>query len=84
MIEIDANDFKDKETVYKILNEKCDFIYYVQNLDALYDQLVTKDNEIKIINFRQIFLNLGDYGNILVRVFIDAVKDYDSQISLVY
>lgn len=84
MIKIDAKDFKDRETCYKILNDKCDFFYYVENLDVLYDQLVTTDNEIKIINFRHIFLNLSDYGNKLVKVFIDAVKDYDARISLVY
>ena len=83
MIRVDAKDFKDKKSLYKILNEKCDFAYYVENLDALYDQLVTRDNEIEIINFRYIFLNLADYGDTLVKVFIDAVKDYNSNISLV-
>ncbi|WP_297281526.1 barstar family protein [uncultured Anaerococcus sp.] len=83
MIRIDAKEFKDKEGMYKILNEKCDFIYYVENLDALYDQLVTCDKEIEIINFRYIFLNLADYGDTLIKVFIDAVKDYNSSISLV-
>ena len=83
MIRFDANDFTDRETFYKLLNEKCTFYYYVENLDALYDQLVTTDNPIEIINFRKIFENLGDYGSILVRVFVDAVKDYDSKVNLI-
>ncbi len=37
MIRFDANDFKDRETFYKLLNGKCIFDYYVENLDALYD-----------------------------------------------
>lgn len=83
MMRFDANDFKDRETFYKLLNEKCTFDYYVENLDALYDELVVKDNEIEIINFRMIFDNLGEYGQRIVQVFIDAVKDYNSKVSLI-
>lgn len=83
MIRLDANDFIDRETFYKLLNEKCIFDYYVENLDALYDQLVVKDNQIEIINFKMIFKNLGEYGQRIVQVFIDAVKDYDSKVSLI-
>lgn len=83
MIRFDANDFKDRETFYKLLNEKCIFDYYVENLDALYDELVVKDNEIEIINFHMIFENLGEYGQRVVQVFVDSVKDYDSKVSLI-
>ena len=83
MIRFDANDFIDRETFYKLLNEKCTFDYYVENLDALYDELVVKDNEIEIVNFRKIFENLGEYGGRVIQVFIDAVKDYDSKVSLI-
>lgn len=82
MLRFDANDFKDRETFYRLLNEKCTFDYYVENLDALYDQLVVRDNEIEINNFKKLFDNLGEYGQRLVQVFIDAVKDYDSKVSL--
>ncbi|SUU91847.1 Barstar (barnase inhibitor) [Anaerococcus octavius] len=82
MIILNGKDFSDKEKFYKILNENIDFYYYVENLDALYDFLVTTDYEIKIINYRYIFLNLGKYGQRLMTVFIDAVKDYDANISL--
>ncbi|MDU5535078.1 MAG: barstar family protein [Anaerococcus sp.] len=82
MIILNGKDFSDKEKFYKILNENIDFYYYVENLDALYDFLVTTDYEIKIINYRYIFLNLGEYGQRLMTVFIDAVRDYDANISL--
>lgn len=84
MVVIDAKDFVDKESAYQAINKDCNFYYYVENLDALYDQLVTTDNEIQIINYRYIFTNLGEYGQRLMRVFIDAVKDYGSNISLIY
>lgn len=82
MIVLDAKDFTDQKTFYKLLNEQIDFYYYVENLDALYDFLVTTDYQIKIINYRQIFINLGEYGQRLMTVFIDAVKDYDANVSL--
>ncbi len=82
MIILDARDFYSKEKFYKILNENIDFYYYVENLDALYDFLVTTDYQIRIINYRYMFTNLADYGDRLMTVFIDAVKDYDANISL--
>ncbi|WP_296141713.1 barstar family protein [uncultured Anaerococcus sp.] len=82
MIILDAKNFTDQKTFYKLLNDQIDFYYYVENLDALYDFLVTTDYEIKITNYRYMFINLGEYGEKLVTVFIDAVKDYDANVSL--
>ncbi len=82
MIVLDAKDFTDQKTFYKLLNEQIDFYYYVENLDALYDFLVTTDYQIRIINYRYMFINLGEYGQRLMTVFIDAVKDYDANVSL--
>lgn len=82
MIVLDAKDFTDQKTFYKLLNEQIDFYYYVENLDALYDFLVTTDYQIRIINYRDMFINLGEYGQRLMTVFIDAVKDYDANVSL--
>lgn len=82
MIVLDAKDFTDQKTFYKLLNEQIDFYYYVENLDALYDFLVTTDYQIRIINYRNMFINLGEYGQRLMTVFIDAVKDYDANVSL--
>ena len=82
MIVLNAKDFTDQKTFYKLLNEQIDFYYYVENLDALYDFLVTADYQIRIINYRHMFINLGEYGQRLMTVFIDAVKDYDANVSL--
>ncbi|WP_295883861.1 barstar family protein [uncultured Anaerococcus sp.] len=82
MIILDAKNFTDQKTFYKLLNDQIDFYYYVENLDTLYDFLVTTDYEIKITNYRYMFINLGEYGEKLVTVFIDAVKDYDANVSL--
>ena len=84
MIVLDAKDFSSQEKFYKLLNENIEFYYYVENLDALYDFLVTTDYDIRIINYRYMFINLGEYGQKLVTVFIDAVKDYGAKVSLEY
>lgn len=83
MINIDANLFTSKERFYEILNENFDFDYKVENLDALFDQLIYVDASFRIINYKKIFTNLGDYGDKLIRVFLDGVKMYDLDIDFI-
>ncbi|WP_105301685.1 barstar family protein [Anaerococcus marasmi] len=83
MINIDANLFTDKERFYEILNENFDFDYKVENLDALFDQLIYVDASFRIINYKMIYKNLGDYGEKLMRVFLDGVKMYDLDIDFI-
>lgn len=83
MINIDANFFTDKERFYEILNENFDFDYKVENLDALFDQLIYVDASFRIINYKKIYTNLGDYGDKLMRVFLDGVKMYDLDIDFI-
>ncbi|WP_306483765.1 barstar family protein [Anaerococcus sp.] len=83
MINIDANLFTSKERFYEILNENFDFDYKVENLDALFDQLIYVDASFRIINYKKIFTNLGDYGDKLMRVFLDGVKMYDLDIDFI-
>ncbi len=83
MINIDANLFTDKERFYEILNENFDFDYKVENLDALFDQLIYVDASFRIINYKKIFTNLGDYGDKLMRVFLDGVKMNDLDIDFI-
>lgn len=83
MINIDANLFTDKERFYEILNENFDFDYKVENLDALFDQLIYVDASFRIINYKMIYKNLGDYGDKLMRVFLDGVKMYDLDIDFI-
>lgn len=75
--------FTDKERFYEILNENFDFDYKVENLDALFDQLIYVDASFRIINYKKIFTNLGDYGDKLMRVFFDGVKMYDLDIDFI-
>ena len=83
MINIDANLFTDKERFYEILNENFDFDYKVENLDALFDQLIYVDASFRIINYKKIFTNLGDYGDKIIRVFLDGAKMYDLDIDFI-
>ena len=83
MINIAANLFTSKERFYEILNENFDFDYKVENLDALFDQLIYVDASFRIINYKKIFTNLGDYGDKLMRVFLDGVKMYDLDIDFI-
>lgn len=83
MINIDANLFTSKERFYEILNENFDFDYKVENLDALFDQLIYVDASFRIINYKKIYANLGDYGDKLMRVFLDGVKMYDLDIDFI-
>lgn len=83
MIDIDASLFIDKDTFYEIFNEKFDFAYRVDNLDALFDQLLYVDKPIRIRNYKMIFTNLTSYGDKLMRLLMEAVKMYDLDIDFI-
>lgn len=83
MINIDANLFTDKEAFYEVFNENFDFDYRVENLDALFDQLLYVDKAFRIINYKMIYKNLSSYGDKVMRVFLDAVKMYDLDIDFI-
>lgn len=53
--------------------------YYGGNLDALWDILSTWDREIEIslTNTVELLENLGEYGEALIQVFIDAEEEND-------
>lgn len=48
--------------------------YYGNNLDALWDALITYDLPIKVklINYNELIENLGDYGFAIISVFQDT------------
>lgn len=83
MINIDANLFTDKEAFYEVFNENFDFDYRVENLDALFDQLLYVDKAFRIINYKMIYKNLSSYGDKVMRVFLDAVNMYDLDIDFI-
>lgn len=72
MIVLDGKEFLDKDTAYEYLNAELEFDYYVKNLDALYDSLTMLNYDIEIINYREIFTNMDDYGKSMLGVFLDA------------
>lgn len=83
MIEIDVKAIESQEDFYKILNEKLDFDYYVENLDALFDQLIYSYPRLRIVNYKYLYKNLGDYGKRLMEVFLDSVRMYDIDIDFI-
>jgi RNAse (barnase) inhibitor barstar len=77
MVSLDGKEFLDKDSSYEYLNQELDFDYYVKNLDALYDSLTMVDCDIEIINYRDIYTNLDEYGKSMLGVFLDAsLNDY--------
>lgn len=54
--------------------------YYGKNLDALWDILSTYDKAVNIslINKEYLIADLGDYGQSLIEVFIDAEKENEN------
>jgi len=74
MIEIKLNGAKmvDKASTHNYLKEKLGFPdFYGDNLDALWDCLSTDFSSKKIIifNSKSIILNLGYYGEVLIKLF---------------
>lgn len=77
MVRLDGKEFLDRQTAFEYLNEELDLDYYVKNLDALYDCLTLVSYDIELVNYRQIYENMGDYGKSMISVFLDAsLNDY--------
>ncbi|MDD7306453.1 MAG: barstar family protein [Peptoniphilaceae bacterium] len=83
MVVLDGKKFLDKEKSFEYLNTKFAFSYYVENLDALYDCLSMEDFDVEIINYRDIFINLGQYGRTLLGVFLDLSLDLYINLNLI-
>lgn len=74
-ITIDGRRCKTKEKTHDYLAKKKGFPpYYGKNLDALADVLSTygKNVTIKLKYTSSIKKNLGDYGEIMLKIFTDA------------
>jgi len=74
-ITIDGRRCKTKEKTHEYLAKKKGFPpYYGKNLDALADVLSTygKNVTIKLKYTSSIKKNLGDYGEIMLKIFTDA------------
>lgn len=83
---LDCAKMTDKETAHEYLAHELSFpSYYGKNLDALHDSLAElAPCRIKLLNGAAL-KNLGEYGNILLRVFSDLdseLKDFNAEIRL--
>lgn len=69
------------KAAHKHIKEQLDFPdYYGENLDALWDLLSTTNTPVSIylINDEEMIRNLGEYGNMLIGVFLDASYENDN------
>jgi len=76
---LDGNMMKDKESTHLYLKEVFKFPeYYGKNLDALYD-LLTEMGDVKITikNSKQIKNYLSEYGEDLIKTFLNASNLYE-------
>lgn len=79
MIVLDGKKFLDKKIAFEYLNEKFDFEYFVTNLDGLFDCLSSLSGDVEIINYKEIYTNLNEYGERMINVFLQAaLSDYIS------
>lgn len=79
-ITLDGRKMKSREKVHEYLKLKLSKKGYMgNNLDALWDMLSTYDQEIKIKLIYGDYLveNLEDYGEKILKLFLDAAKDND-------
>ncbi len=76
---LDGNMMKDKDMTHLYLAKELEFPdYYGENLDALYDLLTEMtDVNITIKNAKQIVSNLSEYGEELIKTFINASNLYE-------
>lgn len=75
---LDGYEMTDKKNTHNYLEEKFDFPdYYGGNLDALWDMLtsISEPIEIELINANGLVENMGRYGENIIRVFKDVVKE---------
>lgn len=78
---LDGKLMTSKNVAHKYIKEQLDFPdYYGENLDALWDILSTTSTPISIYlkNEKEMILNLGEYGNLIIGVFQDASYENDS------
>lgn len=81
IIELDGNKLTTKKTFHDYLKQNISLPdYYGNNLDALWDVLFTFSEKLHIIfyNKTQFLKNLGDYGNSIIELFEDTVKENDN------
>ena len=72
---IDVSDVKSIPALHNTLKERLDFPdYYGANLDALFDILSEKEkhSSISFIGFEMMRNEIGEYADMVIKVFEDA------------
>lgn len=75
IILLDGEKMKNKADTHRYLKKRLDLpSFYGNNLDALWDILTTKSDNVDIVlyNHEAIYENMGDYGKSLVDVLNEA------------
>ncbi len=78
---LDGEKMNTKEEAHVYISKGLDFPqYYGKNLDALWDLLSAYDVPIHIVfkNTETLKTNLEQYGNRLLKVFLEASEDNDN------
>ena len=78
---LDGRKMNNQETVHEYLKLKLDSPEYIgNNLDALWDVLSTYDRivTIKIIYADYLIKNLNEYGENILKMFLEAAEDMNN------
>lgn len=84
-VTIDGEKMTSKKQAHRYIKYKLNSgEYHGKNLDALWDVISTYDTSIKIklINIDKLIENLEDYGENIIKVFLDAERE-NNNINLV-
>ncbi|MCI7238951.1 MAG: barstar family protein [Anaerococcus sp.] len=83
MIVLDGEDFKSQEEFYRIMNETFHFENEVSNLDGLFESLVEVREKIRVKNYKRAYDHLGEYGRMIMIVFVSAAFTLDTDVDLI-
>jgi len=78
---LDGYKMDNKENLHLYLKQSFDLSdYYGENLDALWDELssLNEDMEIILINANYMLNKLGEYGNMLLELFRDLAFEQEN------
>lgn len=78
---IDGSKIKDRETLHEYIKNELNFgEYYGCNLDALWDELVTRSEalDIEIINEGQLTNSLGEYKEMLIETLKESTRENEN------
>ena len=81
LILLDGENINTKKEAHEYISKALNFPdYYGKNLDALWDMLSTYDEPIHIVfkNAQTLRINLEEYGNKILKIFLEAKENNDN------